>query len=74
MIWNSWSDFFAMGGYSLYVWGSAITVLGFMLCEITVLTLRGKSSRAQLARLHAAGKRQPVARAVFGTNRMDRAS
>ena len=22
MIWNSWSDFWAMGGYALYVWGS----------------------------------------------------
>ena len=22
MIWNSTSDFFAMGGYALYVWGS----------------------------------------------------
>ena len=22
MIWASWSDFFAMGGYAFYVWGS----------------------------------------------------
>ena len=22
MIWNSWSEFWAMGGYGLYVWGS----------------------------------------------------
>jgi heme exporter protein D len=22
MIWNSWSDFWHMGGYGLYVWGS----------------------------------------------------
>ena len=22
MIWNSWNDFWAMGGYGLYVWGS----------------------------------------------------
>ena len=22
MIWNSWSHFWAMGGYGLYVWGS----------------------------------------------------
>jgi heme exporter protein D len=22
MIWNSWQDFWAMGGYGLYVWGS----------------------------------------------------
>ena len=24
MIWNSWQDFFAMGGYALYVWGSVV--------------------------------------------------
>jgi heme exporter protein D len=32
MIWNTWSDFFRMGGYALYVWGSfgvtAILVVG----------------------------------------------
>ena len=22
MIWNSWTEFWAMGGYGLYVWGS----------------------------------------------------
>jgi heme exporter protein D len=22
MTWDGWSDFFAMGGYGLYVWGS----------------------------------------------------
>ena len=22
MIWNSWNEFWAMGGYGLYVWGS----------------------------------------------------
>ena len=22
MIWNSWSDFWAMGGYGVYVWSS----------------------------------------------------
>lgn len=28
MNWNSWSEFFHMGGYALYVWGSyAVTAL-----------------------------------------------
>ncbi|MDL2336504.1 MAG: heme exporter protein CcmD [Pseudomonadota bacterium] len=32
MIWNSWADFVAMGGYGLYVWGSfgvtALVIVG----------------------------------------------
>jgi heme exporter protein D len=33
MNWNSASEFFAMGGYSLYVWGSYGVVTIFMLVE-----------------------------------------
>jgi heme exporter protein D len=49
MIWQSWSDFFAMGGYALYVWGSFVVVFSLMLCEVVVLKLRGKSIRKELA-------------------------
>ena len=32
MNWNSWSDFLAMGGYGLYVWGSfGVTALAIAL-------------------------------------------
>lgn len=40
MIWNTWSDFFAMGGYALYVWGSVIVV--FASLGIEMLTLRAR--------------------------------
>jgi heme exporter protein D len=43
MIWDSWSDFFAMGGYALYVWGSIIVVAGCMFGEVASLMLRRKS-------------------------------
>ena len=33
MNWNSWADFFAMGGYGLYVWGSYAVVIACMLLE-----------------------------------------
>lgn len=49
MIWGSVSDFFAMGGYGLYVWGSFIVVFGFMAGEVLLLRQRGKAIRAQLA-------------------------
>ena len=34
MIWNSWSEFWAMGGYGLYVWGSFGVTALCMLVEI----------------------------------------
>ena len=34
MIWNSWNDFLAMGGYGLYVWGSFGVTALCMLVEI----------------------------------------
>ena len=43
MIWNSWSGFWAMGGYGLYVWGSfGVTALCVALEVIWV-----KNARAQ---------------------------
>ena len=55
MIWNSWSDFFAMGGYALYVWGSMAVVCGSILLEVLGLRLRAKSIHAELAATRAAG-------------------
>ena len=34
MIWNSAADFWAMGGYGLYVWGSMCMTFGLMAIEI----------------------------------------
>lgn len=48
MIWHSMSDFFAMGGYALYVWGSFFVVFGCMGGEILLLKQRGKSIHRQL--------------------------
>jgi heme exporter protein D len=33
MNWASWSDFWHMGGYGLYVWGSYAVTLALMLLE-----------------------------------------
>jgi heme exporter protein D len=49
MIWQSWNEFFAMGGYALYVWGSFVVVVGLMMCEILMLRMRGRSIRKELA-------------------------
>ncbi|MBK6743926.1 MAG: heme exporter protein CcmD [Hydrogenophilales bacterium] len=42
MIWASWNEFVAMGGYGLYVWGSYGAVLVGVVLEI-VLLRRGQS-------------------------------
>ena len=48
MNWSSWAEFFAMGGYGFYVWGSfgmtAVVIVG----ELVSLRVRRKALR-QLA-------------------------
>ncbi len=50
MIWNSWSDFFAMGGYALYVWGSFIVMFGLLGAEVLMVQARRKATLQQLRR------------------------
>lgn len=40
MVWSGVGEFFHMGGYGLYVWGSVIVTFGFMLTELLILRLR----------------------------------
>ncbi len=44
MHWNSISDFFAMGGYGFYVWGSFGLTAAVMLAESLLI----RSQRAEL--------------------------
>lgn len=44
MNWNNWSEFFAMGGYGLYVWGSVIAVFAALAWEMAALALRWKAA------------------------------
>lgn len=54
MIWQSWGDFFKMGGYALYVWGSVTVVAIVMTAEVIALRCRSKSIRAQLSNARGA--------------------
>ncbi|HEY0060669.1 MAG TPA: heme exporter protein CcmD [Telluria sp.] len=40
MSWDSWHAFFDMGGYGLYVWGSALLTFALMFGEIFSLSRR----------------------------------
>ncbi len=49
MIWASWNDFWAMGGYGLYVWGSYSVVVLVLLLEVRAA---GQRQRRAIAQVH----------------------
>ncbi|MCG2577177.1 heme exporter protein CcmD [Dechloromonas sp. XY25] len=48
--WNSLSDFLAMGGYGLYVWGSFGVNVLIMAVEPIVVARNQKATKARLKR------------------------
>jgi heme exporter protein D len=54
MVWNSFSDFLAMGGYGLYVWGSVGATVLLMTIEPLVVASRNRTLSAQIRRQIAA--------------------
>lgn len=51
MDWASWDEFWAMGGYGLYVWGSYGVMLAAILIEIIFLRRGHKQTLQRLRRL-----------------------
>jgi heme exporter protein D len=51
MQWASWNDFWAMGGYGLYVWGSYGAFVIAILIEIIFLKRGHKDTLARLRRM-----------------------
>ncbi len=49
MIWNSPAEFFAMGGYALYVWGSYVVAAACMAIEPVLAVRRHRRARRRLA-------------------------
>jgi len=48
MNWGSPGEFFAMGGYGLYVWGAYAVVLVSMITEVILLGARRRSVLGRL--------------------------
>jgi heme exporter protein D len=46
MNWGSWSEFWAMGGYGFYVWGSYGVTLAALALEIVFLARRSREAKA----------------------------
>jgi heme exporter protein D len=63
MNWNSWSEFLAMGGYGLYVWGSYAVTLVVMAAEIVVLVMQRRGVIEDLKKYYAARGRNHEAKA-----------
>jgi len=51
MNWSSWSDFFAMGGYALYVWGSVLMMLVLLVGEVAAVRMRRNSLMEMYGRM-----------------------
>jgi heme exporter protein D len=56
MNWNSWSDFWNMGGYGLYVWGSFGVTALLVAGEIALLRLHKNKALEQARRTVKFGK------------------
>ena len=50
MQWGSVSEFFAMGGYGLYVWGAYAVTVVVIAAEVVTLICRGRTLRARAGR------------------------
>ena len=57
MNWHSWSEFLAMGGYALYVWGSYAVTLAVLIGEIVALAMRRRGVIERLVKFYAARRR-----------------
>jgi heme exporter protein D len=51
MNWTSWNDFFAMGGYGLYVWGSYAVTFILIALEVVLLVQRRRTILQHLVAL-----------------------
>lgn len=53
MNWNSFEEFFHMGGAGLYVWGSYLVTLLLMVCEPLLARARHRDAKTHIAELHS---------------------
>ena len=56
MNWNGWSEFFHMGGYALYVWGSYAVTAALIVGEILLLRTRRNNALKMALRTVKYGK------------------
>jgi len=57
-MWSGWSDFWAMGGYGLYVWGSLGVCLLALVVEVLLLDHRRRALIRMMRNHDAANTRE----------------
>lgn len=57
MNWSSWSEFFAMGGYGVYVWGSYIVTFVCVIGEIILISKRRRTLVKRYGLIHDSEKK-----------------
>lgn len=58
MNWSSMSEFFSMGGYGLYVWGSYIVTFICIAGEILLISKRSRTLEKQYGLIHGVNKKE----------------
>jgi heme exporter protein D len=56
MQWGSAQEFFSMGGYAFYVWGSYAVTFALLAAETWLLVRRGRTLRRRAGRKAGAGE------------------
>ena len=47
MNWGGWNEFWAMGGYAFYVWGSYGITVALIIAEVILLHIRRRTALRQ---------------------------
>ena len=58
MRWNDWAEFWVMGGYALYVWGSVGVTVLLMLIEVWVAKRQHLQTLSMLQSNHPSSTHQ----------------
>lgn len=56
MNWRSAGDFFNMGGYGFYVWGSYLVTTALILVEVVLLRMRKRQANRMIERMNDRSK------------------
>ncbi|SEN64037.1 heme exporter protein CcmD [Nitrosomonas marina] len=56
MIWSSWSEFFSMGGYGVYVWGSYFVAFVCVIGEILLISKRRRTLINKYGQIYESNK------------------
>lgn len=60
MNWESWSEFFAMGGYGVYVWGSYFVTLVCIVGEVLLISKRRRTLDKHYGLIHDSNTKEEI--------------